>query len=54
MSVSQSVEAEGFFYAPDPSSQLACAIAGNIAMNSEARIASNMASPPTTLWVLRW
>jgi len=24
----------GFFYAPDPSSQLACAIAGNIAMNS--------------------
>ena len=23
-----------FFYAPDPSSQLACAIAGNIAMNS--------------------
>jgi glycolate oxidase len=28
------VEADGFFYAPDPSSQLACAIAGNIAMNS--------------------
>jgi FAD/FMN-containing dehydrogenase len=26
--------AEGFFYAPDPSSQLACTIAGNIAMNS--------------------
>ena len=34
LSVSQAVEAEGFFYAPDPSSQLACAIAGNIAMNS--------------------
>ncbi|RMD48082.1 MAG: FAD-binding protein [Alphaproteobacteria bacterium] len=32
--VSQAVEADGFFYAPDPSSQLACAIAGNIAMNS--------------------
>ena len=28
------VEEDGFFYAPDPSSQLACAIAGNIAMNS--------------------
>ena len=28
------VEQDGFFYAPDPSSQLACAIAGNIAMNS--------------------
>ena len=25
---------EGFFYAPDPSSQLACTLAGNIAMNS--------------------
>jgi glycolate oxidase len=34
LSVSGAVEAEGFFYAPDPSSQLACAIAGNIAMNS--------------------
>jgi glycolate oxidase len=34
LSVSGAVEAEGFFYAPDPSSQLACAIGGNIAMNS--------------------
>lgn len=34
LSVSGAVEAAGFFYAPDPSSQLACAIAGNIAMNS--------------------
>ena len=32
--VTAAVEGEGFFYAPDPSSQLACAIAGNIAMNS--------------------
>ena len=34
LSVSMAVEHLGFFYAPDPSSQLACAIAGNIAMNS--------------------
>jgi glycolate oxidase len=34
LSVSGAVEQDGFFYAPDPSSQLACAIAGNIAMNS--------------------
>ncbi len=34
LSVSGAVEEEDFFYAPDPSSQLACAIAGNIAMNS--------------------
>lgn len=34
LSVSGAVEEADFFYAPDPSSQLACAIAGNIAMNS--------------------
>ncbi|MBM2577430.1 FAD-binding protein [Jannaschia sp. Os4] len=34
LSVTGEVEADGFFYAPDPSSQLACAIAGNIGMNS--------------------
>ncbi len=34
LSVTGAVEEEEFFYAPDPSSQLACAIAGNIAMNS--------------------
>ncbi|SEA84996.1 FAD-linked oxidase C-terminal domain-containing protein [Rubrimonas cliftonensis] len=34
ISVTQAVQSDGFFYAPDPSSQLACAIAGNIAMNS--------------------
>ncbi len=34
LSVSGAVEEDDFFYAPDPSSQLACAIAGNIAMNS--------------------
>ncbi|WP_170361860.1 FAD-linked oxidase C-terminal domain-containing protein [Ruegeria arenilitoris] len=34
LSVTGAVEEEDFFYAPDPSSQLACAIAGNVAMNS--------------------
>ncbi len=34
LAVTGEVESDGFFYAPDPSSQLACAIAGNIAMNS--------------------
>ena len=33
-SASPGGRAAGFFYAPDPSSQLACTIAGNIAMNS--------------------
>ena len=34
LAVSAELDADGFFYAPDPSSQLACTIAGNIAMNS--------------------
>jgi glycolate oxidase len=34
LKITEAVMADGFFYAPDPSSQLACTIAGNIAMNS--------------------
>ncbi|MGB7432333.1 MAG: FAD-linked oxidase C-terminal domain-containing protein [Ahrensia sp.] len=34
LSISEKVAADGFFYAPDPSSQLACTIGGNIGMNS--------------------
>jgi glycolate oxidase len=34
LAISEAILADGFFYAPDPSSQLACTIAGNIAMNS--------------------
>ena len=34
LGVSAAVQHLGFFYAPDPSSQLACTIAGNIGMNS--------------------
>ncbi len=34
LAISGAVGHENFFYAPDPSSQLACTIAGNIAMNS--------------------
>ncbi|MEZ5849383.1 MAG: FAD-linked oxidase C-terminal domain-containing protein [Hyphomicrobiaceae bacterium] len=34
LGISAAVGANGFFYAPDPSSQLACTLGGNIAMNS--------------------
>ncbi|HEX5665318.1 MAG TPA: FAD-binding protein, partial [Hyphomicrobium sp.] len=34
LAISAAVGPSGFFYAPDPSSQLACTLAGNIAMNS--------------------
>ncbi len=32
--ITRAVEAQGFYYAPDPSSQIACTIGGNIAENS--------------------
>ncbi len=34
LAISDTVSGDGFFYAPDPSSQLACTIGGNIGMNS--------------------
>lgn len=34
LGVTNAVEGEGFYYAPDPSSQIACSIGGNIAENS--------------------
>ncbi len=34
LGITAAVQPQGFFYAPDPSSQLACTLAGNIAMNS--------------------
>jgi len=34
LGISQAVAAQGFYYAPDPSSQIACTIGGNVAENS--------------------
>ncbi|MBO6814473.1 MAG: FAD-binding protein [Rhizobiaceae bacterium] len=34
LGITHSVEDEGFYYAPDPSSQIACSIGGNVAENS--------------------
>jgi glycolate oxidase len=34
LAISKAVETRGFYYAPDPSSQIACTIGGNIAENS--------------------
>lgn len=34
LAISEAVSADGYFYAPDPSSQLACTIGGNVGMNS--------------------
>ncbi len=34
LGITQAVEHEGYYYAPDPSSQIACSIGGNVAENS--------------------
>ena len=34
LNITKAVEANGFYYAPDPSSQIACSIGGNVAENS--------------------
>jgi glycolate oxidase len=34
LAITQAVETQGFYYAPDPSSQIACSIGGNVAENS--------------------
>ena len=34
LAITQAVEGRGFYYAPDPSSQIACSIGGNVAENS--------------------
>ena len=34
LAITQAVQGEGFYYAPDPSSQIACTIGGNVAENS--------------------
>jgi len=34
LGITKAVEAEGFYYAPDPSSQIACSIGGNVAENA--------------------
>src|SRR5437868_5804898 len=45
LDVSKFVGPQGWYYAPDPSSQSVCSIGGNVAENSGARTASSTASP---------
>ena len=40
--VTQAVSGAGFYYAPDPSSQIICSIGGNVAENSGEFTVSNM------------
>ena len=51
LDISLAVDANGYFYAPDPSSQRACTIGGNVSENSGGPTRSRTASPPITYWV---
>ena len=42
LAISRAVEAQGYYYAPDPSSQIACTIGGNVAENAGGRALSEI------------
>ena len=46
--LSHAVRERGYFFAPDPSSQMVSSIGGNVSTNAGGRTASSTASPPTT------
>ena len=48
LDVTRAVAAEGFFYAPDPSSQQVCTIGGNVAENSGGAHCFKHGFTPTT------
>ena len=54
MRLGQATAAFGLTYVPDPSSQKACTIGGNVGENSAARTRCGTASRPTTRWDSRW
>src|SRR5258708_29330477 len=49
LGISQAVEHAGFYYAPDPSSQIACSIAANLSHNSPAHHCLKPRPPPNNL-----
>ncbi len=49
LDISNAVDAFGYFYAPDPSSQKSCTIGGNVAETPAVRTLSHTASQPITL-----
>src|SRR3974390_198621 len=49
LAVTRAVEHAGFYYAPDPSSQIACTIGGNVAENSGGVHCLQYGINPTTL-----
>jgi glycolate oxidase len=42
LKLTNSISSKGYYYAPDPSSQYACTIGGNVAENAGGRIVLNM------------
>ena len=49
LGITHAVQAHGLYYAPDPSSQIACTIGGNVAENSGGHCQTNF-SRRLRLW----
>ena len=54
LAITQAVEARSFYYAPDPSSQIACSIGGNVAENSGGVHCLKYGLTTTTFWGWNW
>ena len=54
LGITKAVEHEGFYYAPDPSSQIACSIGGNVAENSGGVHCLKYGLTTNNLWASRW
>ena len=54
LDLSHAAQPFGLYFAPDPSSQSACTIGGNVANNSVALTVSQKVRPPPTFWVSKW
>jgi len=54
LGVTDAVRHAGFYYAPDPSSQIACSIGGNVAENSGGVHCLSTVSPATTCSASKW
>jgi FAD/FMN-containing dehydrogenases len=54
LSISQAAAPAGFYYAPDPSSQIACTIGGNVAENSGGVHCLKYGLTTNNSWASRW
>jgi len=54
LSITEAVMHNNFYYAPDPSSQIACSIGGNVAENSGGVHCLKYGLTTNNIWELKW